>query len=261
MTLSANFDAIADKYDGDFTNSHIGRMQRRRVWRYLHRQFHPGLQNILEVNCGTGTDAIQLAKHAGMVTATDLSPKMIKVASAKPAKPSNLMFDVCGFSELRNRFKERSFDMIFSNFAGLNCADEHTMLQLNLDFADLLKTDGKLVVVLLGKKCWVERLYFRVKGEKERANRRKDKAIALLNKEAVQMTYYYSVDEISRCFNRFVLKEVRPVGLFIPPSFLEPWFKQYTFIIPFVQIAEYLFGWMPFLSNYADHTYLVFQKK
>ncbi|PPQ45052.1 class I SAM-dependent methyltransferase [Rhodopseudomonas palustris] len=48
---------------------------------------------VLEIGCGTGGTAIRLAPGVAQWTATDLSPEMVRIASAKPAPP-NLSFVV-----------------------------------------------------------------------------------------------------------------------------------------------------------------------
>ena len=55
------FDSLAAKYDDLFTRSMIGRAQRGAVWDALIDTFEPG-SHILELNCGTGEDALFLAR-------------------------------------------------------------------------------------------------------------------------------------------------------------------------------------------------------
>ena len=66
------FDALAERYDGMFTNSLIGRAQRDAVWSMAIRTFKCG-DRILELNCGTGEDALFLAHHGITVLACDAS--------------------------------------------------------------------------------------------------------------------------------------------------------------------------------------------
>ena len=56
------FDAIAEEYDRIFTDSVIGKAQRSLVHAALNDRFYMG-QRILELNCGTGEDAILLASQ------------------------------------------------------------------------------------------------------------------------------------------------------------------------------------------------------
>ena len=48
----------------------------------MHEVFPPGAR-ILEINCGTGNDAVFLARSGMHVTATDISPMMIEETKRK----------------------------------------------------------------------------------------------------------------------------------------------------------------------------------
>lgn len=253
------FNSIAGTYDDDFTQSITGKLQRKRVWNYLEKYVkHP--LNILEINCGTGEDAIMLGNKGHQVTATDISDEMIRVAQQK-MKPGNVAFSVCAFDQLHTNYSAQQYNLIFSNFAGLNCVDVAALKKLNSDLGNLLQPKGKLVMVLLGKKCWSERLFFTLKGEPAKAKRRLSEATAKLNEEATQQTFCYSTKEIAALFAAFKIIEKKPVGLFIPPSYLEPIIKRNRFVIPFIQIAEHLAGSFGWLSDYSDHTFIVLEKK
>lgn len=260
----APFNAIAQTYDTDFSFSKIGRMQRMRVWKNLM----PYLKNnkpksILEINCGTGVDAYWLAEQGYQVVATDISAEMIHCAANKKTTETanHPDFLVCGFDDVVTTFKGQTFDVIFSNFAGLNCVNKQGLEKLNRDFASLLAPNGQLIMVLLGKYCWMERLYFQLKGLPDRAKRRLAVDMVQLGKGHIQPTYCYSVQETKELFNDFECIAFKPIGVAIPPSYLEPIIKKLPFLIPIVQLAEYLLGNISLFSNYADHTFLVFRKK
>jgi SAM-dependent methyltransferase len=186
--------------------------------------------------------------------------EMIAVACQKK-KPENVMLEVCGFDELLLKYNTKQFDMVFSNFAGLNCVNADALKKLNHDLYELLKPGGMLVIVLLGKKCWTERLFFTLKGEREKARRRMKESTARLNQTATQQTFCYDTGEVTQLFSAFTLKEKKPVGLFIPPSYLEPVVKRNRFLVPLIRLAEWLAGSINVLSDYADHTFIVLQKK
>jgi ubiquinone/menaquinone biosynthesis C-methylase UbiE len=75
------FDRLAAKYDDMFTRSMVGRAQRQAVWDVLLETIEPG-SHILELNCGTGEDALFLAQHDMSVVACDAS-----VCGAKTRRP------------------------------------------------------------------------------------------------------------------------------------------------------------------------------
>ncbi|MEM7344793.1 MAG: hypothetical protein AAF485_11165, partial [Chloroflexota bacterium] len=65
MTTVTNpiaFDAFASDYDDDFTHSPLGQLLRPRVWHLLGKAFSSG-QHALELTCGTGEDAVWLARR------------------------------------------------------------------------------------------------------------------------------------------------------------------------------------------------------
>ena len=66
------FDTIAEQYDDLFTHSLIGRAQRNVVWEVLRHTFIPR-ERILELNCGTGEDALFLSRMGVSVHACDAS--------------------------------------------------------------------------------------------------------------------------------------------------------------------------------------------
>ena len=63
MNLVAPFDGMAADYDRAFTASAVGKLMRSAVQRRLDVAFKPG-ERVLELNCGTGEDAIYLARAA-----------------------------------------------------------------------------------------------------------------------------------------------------------------------------------------------------
>src|SRR4051812_46223176 len=80
----AAFDSYALSYDADFTHSSVGGFQRKRVWRYLSKNISAEKQSeVLELNCGTGEDALWFSKNGFTITATDISEEMAAVAREK----------------------------------------------------------------------------------------------------------------------------------------------------------------------------------
>jgi SAM-dependent methyltransferase len=78
------FDALAAEYDASFTATPLGTLLREAVWRRLDACFAPG-DRVLELACGTGEDAVHLARRGVRVTAIDASPAMVETARRKVA--------------------------------------------------------------------------------------------------------------------------------------------------------------------------------
>ena len=266
---AAVFDHIAPSYDADFTHSLIGKWQRERVWHFLEKDLDRKKSlHILEINCGTGEDALWLVKKKHKVYATDASSEMIAQAEFKAKKSvllnekekPELSFSVCAFEQLTDKLSDQRFDLIFSNFGGLNCANEETLTHLNRIFSGLLQPNGKLIMVLLGKKCLTEKLFFTLKGDGVKANRRLQPASVQLAQQVFQPAWYYHSNEIKKLFSSFTLQNKKPVGLFIPPSYLEPWIQKRKFLLPVLNIFEQTLGNLSALADYGDHIYLSLTK-
>ncbi|MEI7977513.1 MAG: class I SAM-dependent methyltransferase [Bacteroidota bacterium] len=263
MLNNSSFNALANSYDTDFTHSIIGTLQRKKVWKYLEENIDSKrVLNILEINCGTGEDALWLTSKGQQVVATDISEQMIEVAKQKAIiQKVNIKPLVCSFVNLATRLNGQKFDMIFSNFGGLNCSNNQDLTQLNHDFAQLLKPKGLLIMVLLGKNCFLENLYFLMRFNFKKLNRRKQATEAYLSDDNFITTWYYNYQEIAKIFNLFQLKQKKPIGLFIPPSYLEPLIQKNKLLLPVVKWLENAFGNIGFLANYSDHIYIEMKLK
>src|SRR5215216_907953 len=75
-TVAEAFSRTAEKYDSFAEDHpHLTRMRKKvyaHVMRYVPRGAH-----ILELNAGTGTDAVQLAQRGYSIHATDIAPGML----------------------------------------------------------------------------------------------------------------------------------------------------------------------------------------
>ncbi len=227
MNKPVAFDVLAADYDTHFSHSLTGEAQRTvsRAW-LLKFLLYKGPLRILEINCGTGEDALWLSSLGHMVTATDQSARMIDEAERKNALSTQLLnprFVQCGFDELATSLAGEQFDLVFSNFAGLNCASPSALTKLNDTLQKLLTDEGCLAVVLFGKYCWWETCYYLLRAEGRSAFRRwKDEPEQVRLADGVyQPVFYYSVRRFTRQLSQFLLVEKRPVGLFIPPSYME----------------------------------------
>jgi cyclopropane fatty-acyl-phospholipid synthase-like methyltransferase len=221
--MKADFDIASHQYDDIFTYSNIGKAQRKLVFKYINPIIQQEKKlSILELNCGTGADAIEFAKLGHDVIATDISEGMIEVANAKP-HPKNVTFKVQDINTITEATFSQKFDFIFSDFGGINCLSPKQLETFFETATNLLEPNGKLAIVLMPKNCIWERLYFTLKGDKTKANRRNTTESIVANVDGVGVdTWYYNPKEISAVADTFFeTKKVKPIGITIPPSYLE----------------------------------------
>lgn len=78
------FDHIASPYDSLFSRSAIGLLQRKTVWKYIEGVL-PELNGfeMLELNCGSGEDAVLFGERGFNLVATDISEETMKLTEKK----------------------------------------------------------------------------------------------------------------------------------------------------------------------------------
>ena len=120
-----------------------------------------------------------------------------------------------------------------------------------------------MAVVVFGKYTAWEMGYFLAKLNRKRAfSRWQNKPVKVRLGEGVEPSvYYYSTPRFCRLLRDFQLVEKRPVGLFVPPSYLESLVQKREDLFNKLVRLEQRFSGMSFLSSLADHTYLLFKKK
>src|SRR5688572_10529876 len=119
--LSLAFNKYAKEYDDHFTRSPIGILQRKRVYHYLLPLLNKNT-TLLEINCGTGHDALTISTLVKNIVASDISQGMIDVAQAKKKEWSNTNIEfILADSNSIHEHINSNFDMVLSNFGGLNC--------------------------------------------------------------------------------------------------------------------------------------------
>jgi len=217
--------------------------------------------SILELNCGTGADAIAFANLGHNVIATDISESMINVAKSKN-HPKNVSFNIQDINTISLDTFNKKFDLIFSNFGGLNCISKSQLASFIEKSADLLNPNGKLVLVIMPKNTLWERLYFSLKGDFKKAKRRNTNASINANVDGISVkTWYFNPEDIlSLTQNHFIKKMVKPIGVTIPPSYLEnSILGKKPLLSIFKSIDRLITG--EFWAKYADHFYIEMSKK
>ncbi len=256
--MSSAFDTVASSYDQEFTDTPIGRAQRDRVWRYL-RQLLEKYENarILELNCGTGEDACFLAGLGHEVLATDISTEMLKQTQQKAEKAKlqdKILIKQLDLAapELEG---EAPFDVIFSNFGGLNCLSGEELRRL-AGFCELhLNVGGACVFVVMPPKTLLEKYYRWWKNEREVYLARDSHCpihVSLSNKEIA--TYFHSPAEMEAYFSLY--EKIKSLVIGYIPSY----FNQIKGL-PILMMGEHLAILFGIGKNRSDHYLIHFQKK
>jgi ubiquinone/menaquinone biosynthesis C-methylase UbiE len=228
---------IFDKID---RNNPVIQYKRERIRNHATKYLNPA-SYILELNSGTGEDAVWFAQQGHRVHATDISKGMLEVLAQKVKSlnmESSINHELCSFTELYRLEEKGPFDFIFSNFAGLNCTNELDKVLHSL--SSLLKPKGVVTLVILPKFClWEFLLLF--KGKFKTAFRRffsSEGRKAHIEDQDFLCWYYSPAYVISNMENEFDLLNLEGLCSLVPPSYLENFPKKHPRIYQWLKVKE-----------------------
>lgn len=229
---AAAFDKQAPVFDQIYAGNTIVQYKRKRVREHVEQFVKPN-SKILELNAGTGEDAIYFAQHGHQVCATDISPGMQAKLSEKiriAGLEHRVTQEICSFTDLKNLRQQGPYDLIFSNLAGLNCTNE--LDKVLRSFKPLLRKDGIATLVILPKFClWETMLLF--KGKFKTAFRRffsSQGRRAHIEGEYFRC-WYYNPSFIKKVLkNDFDVLSMEGLCTLVPPSYIENFAEKHSTI-------------------------------
>jgi ubiquinone/menaquinone biosynthesis C-methylase UbiE len=258
---SLAFDSVAEQYDDNFTRSVVGRAQRDAVWRKAIRTFSAG-QHILELNCGTGEDALFFARHGISVTALDASRQMVLQARRRrelEAPHSPIRFELLPTENLGELNEAPPFDGVFSNFSGLNCVPDLAVVVEEL--SDRVKPGAPLLLCLSTRFCLWEICWYLLHGNFRKAFRRcGGHATARFNDYTIHVQYP-TLRHLRALFGPFTLRSCAGIGIMVPPSYLEPWAQKHPKILGVLSRIDRALCGLPIFRVIGDHMLLHFEKQ
>jgi SAM-dependent methyltransferase len=224
-TGPAGFDLAAPCYDQEVGNNPAMQWMRRVSLATLAEAFRPG-QRVLEIGCGTGDEAIFLARRGVSVLATDPSAAMLALAGAKvrmAGLEAAVQFrqmaarEVGGLEELG----EGALDGAYSSFGPLN--GEPDLEKVGRGLAGLVRPGGVLVVGVMNRFCLFEILWYLLHGRPRMAARRwQSPVLAAVSPSlpAVVPTWYPTPGALARAMPGFRVFKCRALPLLLPPPYL-----------------------------------------
>jgi ubiquinone/menaquinone biosynthesis C-methylase UbiE len=249
-------------FDEIYSDNTIVNYKRHRVRTHVLQYLKPSA-TILELNSGTGEDALFFAGQGHHVHATDISVGMQEQLKQKVEK--NRIYGVitnelCSFTQLHQLKNKGPYDHIFSNFAGLNCTGE--LDKVLASFSDLLNPGGVITLVVLPKFClWETLLLF--KGKFRTAFRRLFSANG--RKAHLEGTYftcwYYNPSYITNHLKgSFDLLSIEGLCTIVPPSYIEGFAEKHPTMYRILKTTEnklkYSWPW-----KYIGDYYIISLKK
>jgi SAM-dependent methyltransferase len=257
------FDPLALTYDNAFTNTAIGRYLRGRVHARLDRLFSAE-DSVLELGCGTGEDALRLAKRGVRVLATDASEAMLTATRAKTAAEPLVTvahLDLANLSPQSSVLKPQSFSGAFSNFGPLNCLGDWKPLAEWL--AGYVKPGGRVAFGVMSPFCVWEPLWHGLHGDFRTATRRwRRNTHFQIGDSAPVQVHYPTIRRLTRDFApRFERTHIEPLSLFLPPSDVFGAVEKRPRLLRTLTSLEERFARYAWLAPFADHYWIEFRRR
>ncbi len=250
-------------FDELYGKNTIIEYKRKRTRAHLERYLPKGSE-ILELNAGTGEDAIYFAQKRHQVHATDISEGMLKQLNQKVCELNLsewVSSEQISFEELTKITHKKPFDAIFSNFGGLNCT--YQLDKVAASFSDLLKPNGTVTLVIMPPFCLWEFLTI-LKGNTKLAFRRlfaKTGAKAHIEGVRFLCWYYEPAHIISFLKKDFEVVSLEGLCALVPPSYLETFPNKYPRLYPILQkLEDRLKSTFPF-KYIGDYFIIALKKK
>lgn len=253
------FSSQSSHFDDDDEGNAILQWMRTRVRQHINAYLAPA-SLILELNAGTGIDALDLCRNGHHVVATDLSDGMIAELGKKarnPATQGRMEVKQCSFTELEP-FYGRGFDHIFSNFGGLNCVDD--LRKVTRHFGELIKPGGYATLVIMQPICPWE-LVMAAKGNFRHAFRRLKKQHTIAHLEGHYFdTWYFRPSQVMQALGTGFRKvSLKSLATFTPPPEHREFPKRHPKVFKILnRLDEKLGGLYPF-NCWGDHFIITVQ--
>ncbi len=239
-SAGAAFSAQSIHYDNDERLNPVIQDLRKQVYAHVDRYIKPA-SRILELNAGTGIDAQYFMSKGHSVLVTDISDGMIAQMRKKGLDPKQLSYE--NIDQV-----DGHFDLIFSNFGGLNCIDD--LHKVTRHLSGLLKPGGFVTWVIMPKICpWeIAAMTFR--------RWSKNGTLAHIDGKYFR-TWYFSLNDIKSAFDKnFEFIESEGLAALSPPPHKTD-MRSYKFLRRLDAAVNRRF---PF-NRWADHLIVTFKRK
>jgi len=229
LDVAAAFTQQSKVFDQLYTGNIIIEYKRKRFREHI-LSYAKKNASMLELNCGTGDDAIFFSQRGFTIHATDISKGMLDVLGKKLGTNQNkdsITVEQCSFTDLNSLQFKGPFDYIYSNFGGLNCTPDLEKVLHSL--GSLVKPGGVITLVIISKFClWEILLMF--KGKFKTAFRRffATKGRKANVEERAFKCWYYSPSFVKKSMkDQFEFLSLEGLCSIVPPSYIEDFAKKY----------------------------------
>jgi SAM-dependent methyltransferase len=257
------FDEVAAGYDGPLGNNTLVQAVRARTVAAVTRSLTPGAA-LLDLGCGTGLDAVALARLGYHVTAIDWSANMVRQTRERAGSADTdgmVAVHQVGIHEL-GRLPGGTFDGAYSDLGALNCVPDLSAAAASI--AERLRPGGVFIASVIGRMCpWELAIFARKRDWSRAAMRWSQEPVPVPLSGRTVWTRYYSPAEFRSTFAAagFRLRSLRTLGLLVPPPYAVAFSDRHPRLVARLQAIEDRVASWRGIRGWGDHFLVVMEHR
>lgn len=258
------FDSASEEYDYTISHNYINSWIRKRSINELHRITKTS-DVLLEIGCGTGSEAIQISKQVKGIVATDISEKMLDLLKRK-VQAKRLDRKIVGakaraseISNVKDLLPEGTVRVAYSFNGALNC--EQDIDKVPSELSNVVQKDGYFLCSIRNTLCLTEALSHSVVLQFDKMSTRKDQPTMVSVGGMDIPAFYYSPTRLVQLFRpHFRVRKIIGLPAFLPPAYLSGHYLQTGKARVVLEKLEFVLGNRFPFNRVGDQTLFVFQR-
>jgi ubiquinone/menaquinone biosynthesis C-methylase UbiE len=251
------YDSLSSNYDEILEKGHISSIIRKYIQNKLTMHYNRG-DKVLDIGCGTGIDALFLAKNGVNITAIDPSPGMLMVAKNKAAEEglkAQIEFIQMRAEDLNN-IAGKQHTGAYSDFDALNYVKD--LGKFSSELSGILKPGSKVIFVMLNKVCFAEWFYYLISFKPITAFRKLFYRSGTLE----QKLKLYFPPRVKKIFSdNFKCVSIKGFGILLPPDSFSGFYSRLKWFFKIAEKIERLMSPLFIFYNFSDHFIIELEKK
>ena len=264
-SVAEAFDSASEEYDFTISHNYINTWIRKRSVSELLALAKPD-DTLVEIGCGTGAEALEVADYVLRVIATDISDQMVEIVRKKvdARKESGKVIPVklraAEIDQVATVLNGNRAQGAYSFNGALNCEPDLESFVTGL--SSILVPGGYFACSVRNSLCFGEVLSHAVALQFEKMAPRKVQPIMVSVGGVDIPATYYSPSRFAEFFQgKFKLLRVIGLPAFLPPAYLSDYYVKFKRVGYVLERFENTLGdHFPF-NRWGDQTLFVFQNR
>ncbi len=258
------FDSASEEYDYTISHNYINSWIRKRSISELCRIAKTS-DVLLEIGCGTGSEAIQISEQVRGIVATDISEKMLDLLKKK-IKAKRLDRKILAarvraseISAVKELLPERRVRVAYSFNGALNC--EPDILEVPGQLSKVVQEDGYFLCSIRNTLSLSEALSHSLVLQFDKMATRKNQPTMVSVGGMDIPSCYYSPTRFAHLFHpHFRVRKMIGLPAFLPPAYLSDYYLRTGKARLILEKLEFVLGGRFPFNRLGDQTLFVFQR-